>query len=69
MTDLGALGIGIDLAVFNKKGMSDVPGEILDDLLETVKDIKRVEIPFFRETLTPRDKMLEIASTFAGDVL
>ncbi len=69
VTDLRALGIGIDLAVFNKKGMSDVSRKILDNPLETVRDIKRVEIPFFRETLTPRDKMLEIASNFAGNVL
>ncbi len=69
--DLGSINISVDLAVFNKKGMTDISNieYALENFLKDVKIFKKVDIPFYRNHVTPRDKMMEIARTFSGEVL
>lgn len=67
--DLDSLGIRINLAVFNKRGMSDVPGDKIKDLFSQMQAVKKVQVPFYRQRFTPRDKMDEIAQIFAGELL
>ena len=71
INDLKSLDISVDLSVFNKKGMTDIAYDEgnLGELLEEMGDFKRIEIPFYRDHVTPRDKMLEIAKKFSDDVL
>jgi len=66
---LSSLDIKLDLAVFNKKGMSDISDSVLSKLFARMQDVKIIEIPFFRETLTLRDHIDEIAKRFEGHVL
>ncbi len=69
--ELQSIGISVDLSVFNKKGMTDVSYDAakLDELLKEIGDSKRVDIPFYRDRVTPREKMTEIAKKFSNEVL
>ncbi|MBW1980873.1 MAG: ArsA family ATPase [Deltaproteobacteria bacterium] len=69
ITDLDSLGIEIDLAVFNKKGISSSAEENSTEFSSAINGVKSTEIPFFRESTTPRDKMFEIATSFASELV
>lgn len=71
INDLSTINVSVDLAVLNKKGMSDAAAnnEKLKGLLKKISGLTRIEIPFYREQVTPRSKMKEIAKMFATELL
>ncbi len=69
--DLRSIDITVDLTVFNKKGMTDPAacGDEIEKMLADMGNFRKIEIPFYRDHVTPRDKMVEIAKKFAKEVL
>ncbi len=71
INDLKSLDISVDLSVFNKKGVTNIACDEgkLGEMLKEMGNFKRIEIPFYRDHVTPREKMLEIAEKFSDEVL
>ena len=66
---LHSLGIPVDLVVYNKLGMSEVPEESMRALAGEMRHIRTVKVPFFKDMATPREKMEEIAQVFSEFLL
>ncbi len=71
INELATIDISVDLMVCNKKGMTDPisPDKEVEKVLDKLKSLKKVEIPFYRDYVTPRNKMIEIAEIFAKELL
>ncbi len=71
VNELASINVPIDLVVFNKKGMTNsiAYGKKVENILDKLKSFKKVEVPFYKDHITPRNKMIEIAEMFAKELL
>ncbi len=71
INELAQIDISIDLLVCNKKGITDsiLSDNDVENIVDKFKSIKKVEIPFYRDYVTPRNKMIEIGKAFVKELL